>query len=162
MAIHDFLLRTKDFNSLVALNTALPTRFKLIKKVDGAWMPRTGVNLDPIENLELKPAILDIDGTILTPAVLSTEIHYNIRVTDAWPGSNAIAIPDTDPDSGDDRLRGNKFIRWFKANGTQRTDTATRHPRSGRSDMRWFRWGDATKWVDIIIDNPSKRRRVWL
>ncbi len=138
MASQDFLLRAKRPASLVAFNGALPGNFKLIVRVDGKWVERSGVNLDPIASLELVPG---------DPPTLSSDIHYNLRVTDAW--------------SGWDNLDKSKLRTWFKNNATEHLDAAAEHPRSGRT-MRWFRWSNATEWLDITIDEPVLRRRVWL
>ena len=161
MAYKDFLLRAKRPASLVKFNRALPKNFKLIHKPEDEWVEMEGVNLDPIESLTLKEAIRDGDGDITTPAVMSSAIHYNLRVTDAWSGYEGLVIEDNDPDSEDDTLDKSKLKRWFKNNGVERLDTAAKHPRSGRT-MRWFRWTGGTEWLDITIDEPQQRRRVWL
>ncbi len=149
MAFQDFLLRAKRPKSLVAFNTALPSNFKLIVNPGGGWIELPGVNLDPIASLELAP-----DN-------LSSDIHYNLRVTEAWSGWGHLFLENTDPDYNDPRLNYSKVKRWFKNNGMERLDTTAEHPRSGRT-MRWFRWSNATEWLDITIDEPVFRRRVWL
>lgn len=149
MSFQDFLFRARRPASLIAFNGALPSNFKLIKNI-GGWVERPGVNLDPIASLELAP------GT------LSSDVHYNLRVTDAWSGWDGIMIDSGDPDFGDARLNKSKVKQWFKNNGVERLDTAAEHPRSGRADMRWFRWSNADEWLDITIDEPQQRRRVWL
>ena len=153
MAFKDMLLRARRKASLAPFNAALPANFKIIVKIDGVWVPRDGVNLDPIASLEMAPG---------DPPTLSSDVHYNLRVTDAWSGWVGLIIPDADPDSTDDRLNKCKVKQWFKNNGVERTDTAGEHSRSSRSDMRWFRWTDDTDWVDVTIDEPAFRRRVWL
>ncbi len=150
MAFQDFLLRAKRPASLVAFNGALPSNFKLIVNPGGGWIELPGVNLDPIVSLELAP-----DN-------LSSDIHYNLRVTDAWSGWDGIMIDESDPDfDGDARLNKSKVKQWFKNNGVEKLDAANEHPRSGRT-MRWFRWSNATEWLDITIDEPVFRRRAWL
>lgn len=162
MASQDFLLRAKRPASLVAFNGALPRKFKLIVKRGGKWIDRTGVELDPVASLTLKEAVRDGDGNVTTPAVLSTAVHYNLRVTPAWNGWDGIMIDESDPDyDGDPRLNRSKVKQWFKNNGVERLDSAAEHPRSSRT-MRWFRWNNATEWLDIAIDEPQQRRRVWL
>ena len=163
MAFQDFLLRARRPASLVGFNGAVPANFKLIHKPDIEWLPLPGVNIDPIASLELAP------GT------LSSDIHYNLRVVGpnvirgflghphAWSGWAGLFITDpADPDFNDPTLNRSKLKRWFKNNGVERLDTAAEHPRSGRADMRWFRWADGTEWLDITIDAPVFRRRVWL
>ncbi|HDZ36889.1 MAG TPA: hypothetical protein ENH62_01130 [Marinobacter sp.] len=151
MAFQDFLLRARRPVSLVAFNGALPSNFKLIHKPESTWIELPGVNIDPVASLELAP------GT------LSSDIHYNLRVTDAWSGFAGLFITDpADPDFNDPVLNKSKLKRWFKNNGVERLDTAAEHPRSGRADMRGFRWTDGTEWLDIFIDEPVFRRRVWL
>ena len=161
MSFQDFLLRARRPASLVAFNGALPSNFELIVN-SGGWVELPGVNLDPVANLTLKDATLDGNGDVTTPAVLSSAIHYNLRVTDAWSGWDGLFITDpADPDFNDATLNKSKLKRWFKNNGVERLDTAGEHPRSGRT-MRWFRWSNATEWLDITIDEPAFRRRVWL
>ncbi len=175
MAVQDFLLRARRSASLVAFNGTLPSNFKLIHKPDTEWLPLPGVNLDPIASLTLKDAILDGDGNVITPAVLSSDIHYNLRVVGpnvirgflgyphAWSGWAGLFITDpADPDFSDPVLDKSKLKRWMKNNGVEKLDTAAEHPRSGRADMRWFRWTDGTEFLDITIDDPVFRRRVWL
>ena len=155
MSFQDFLLRARRPASLVAFNGALPSNFKLIVRVDGEWQERPGVNLDPINSLMLK------DGS---PPILSGDIHYNLRVTDVWSGWTGLFMDNGDPDFGDARLDKSKVRQWFKNNSVERTDTTTKHPRSKRTDMRWFRWSKTgpVEWMDITIDEPVFRRRVWL
>lgn len=154
MAFQDFLLRARRPASLVAFNGALPSNFKLIVNPGDGFVERPGVNLDPIANLELVPG---------DPPTLSSDIHYNLRVTDAWSGWDGLFITDpSDPDFDDATLDKSKLRRWMKNNGVERLDTAAEHPRSGRADMRWFRWTDGIEWLDITIDEPVFRRRVWL
>ncbi len=163
MAFQDFFLRARRPVSLVAFNGALPSNFKLIVRFESQWVQARGANIDPIASLEL------------TPGMLSSAIHYNLRVVggpevlhSAWSGWEGLFIESGDPDfddgegGGDPRLDNSKFKRWFKNNGVERLDTAAEHPRSGRTDMRWFRWTDGTEWLDITIDDPVFRRRVWL
>ncbi len=160
MAAQDFLFRARRNASLVAFNAALPSNFKLIPKPETEWLELPGVNLDPIVNLEL------------APGVLSPDLHYNLRVTDAWSGWAGLFIelgdpdyddPDADPPIvGEPKLNNSKLKRWFKNNGVERLDNSSEHPRSGRADMRWFRWTDGTEWLDITIDIPELRRRVWM
>ena len=153
MSFQDFLLRARRPASLVAFNGALPSNFKLIVN-DGGWVELPGVNLDLIESLALVPG---------DSPTLSSDVHYNLRVTDAWSGWDGLFITDPDyPDFDDARLDKSKVKQWFKNNGVERTDTAGEHPRSSRADMRWFRWSNATEWLDITIDEPAFRRRVWL
>ena len=180
MAFQDFLLRARRPVSLIAFNDAVPANFMLIHQVDGVWQARVGVSLDPVPSLALKSAIVDVshdgDGEIITPAVLSSATHYNLRVIGgpevahhAWSGWENLFIESGDPDfddgtgTGDPRLDNSKLKRWFKNNGVERLDTAAEHPRSGRTDMRWFRWedGPAIEWLDITIDAPVFRRRKW-
>ena len=149
----DFLLRARRPASLVAFNGALPINFKLIMKPESKWIERPGVNLDPITSLMLK------DGE---PPTLSTAIHYNLRVTDAWSGWAGLFIKTGEPDFNDPTLDRSKLKRWMKNEGFEKLDDASEHPRSGRADMRWWRWADGTEWLDITIDEPQKRRRVWL
>lgn len=153
MASQDFLLRARRPASLVAFNGALPDNFKLIHKPESTWIELPGVNLDPIASLELAPG---------DPPTLSSDIHYNLRVTDAWSGWMGIMIDSGDPDFSDTRLNKSKVNQWFKNNGVEKLDIAAEHPRSGRADMRWFRWMGGTEWLDITIDEPEFRRRVWL
>lgn len=169
MAEEKFSLRARRPASLVAFNNALPSNFKLIRKVKGKWWDHVGVDLSQIDNLTLKTTIRDGDGIVVTPAVLSTAVHYNLIVIGgpevgehAWSGWAGIMIDSGDPDFGDARLNKSKVKQWFKNNGVERLDTAAEHPRSGRADMRWFRWTDGTEWLDITIDEPQQRRRVWL
>ncbi len=162
MSFQDFLLRAKRPASLVAFNSALPSNFKLIVNPGGGWIERAGVNLDPVTSLTLKDVILGGNGDVLAPAVLSSDVHYNLRVTDAWSGWEGIMIDEGDDDFGDARLNKSKVKQWFKNNGVERLDSTAEHPRSGRADMRWFRWTDRPEWVDITIDEPQHRRRVWL
>ncbi len=152
MAFQDFLLRAKRPASLVAFNGALPSNFKLIVN-DGGWVELPGVNLDLIESLALVPG---------DSPTLSSDVHYNLRVTGAWSGWAGIMIDEGDGDYSDARLNKSKVKQWFKNNGAELTDDASEHPRSSRADMRWFRWSDATEWLDITIDEPVFRRRVWL
>ncbi len=164
MAFQDFLLRARRPASLVAFNAALPSNFKLIEQVDGVWQERRGVGLRQIAGLSAT-----IDN-------MSSGTHYNLRVIGgtevahhAWSGWDGIFITEGDPDwddgtgTGDPRLDNTKLKRWFKNNGVQRLDPAVDHPRSGRT-MRWFRWedGTSTEWLDITIDAPVLRRRIWL
>ena len=158
----DFLFRARRPKSLVAFNDALPAKYKLIYKVGGKWLAMPGVNVDPINSLVLKRAVLDGDGNVIAPAIHSTAIHYNIRLTPQWTGYAGITIPDSDPDSADDRLNRSKFKRWFKRNGIERLDNASEHPRTGRANMRWFGWEDETERLDITIDEPHFQLRVWL
>ncbi len=166
MALQDFLLRARRPASLVAFNGALPENFKLIHKPESMWVELPGVNLAPVASLML------LDGD---PPTLSNDIHYNLRVTDAWAprkvpleapspeaGWNGLFITDpADPDYDDPTLNKSKVKQWFKNNGVERLDMAAEHPRSDRT-MRWFRWTDGTEWLDITIDEPYMRRRVWL
>ena len=151
MSSQDFLLRARRPASLIAFNGALPSNFKLVHKPESTWIELPGVNLDPIVSLEL------------APGNLSSDIHYNLRVTDAWSGFAGLFITDlADPDFDDPVLDNSKLKRWIRDNDVEKLDTAAEHPRSGRTDMRWFRWTDGTEWLDITIDDPIFRRRVWL
>ncbi len=167
----DFLFRMRRKVSIVAFNNALPSNFKLLHLIDVSvfedppdmqWRPVPGVHIDEIDNFEL------ILPTPTIPATLSPELHVNFRVTPAWSGWDGLFIEEGDPDyddgtgTGDPRLDNSKLKRWFFNNGGERLDDAAEHPRSGRSDMRWWRWTDGTEWVDVTIDTPQLRRRVWL
>ncbi len=160
-ATQDFLFRMRRPASLIAFNDAIPANFKLIT---GAGADRTtadGVFLDPINSLTLKAAELDVNGDITTPAVVSTDQFYNLRVTPLWSGWDKLFIDEGDPDFDDPTLNKSKIKQWFKNNGVERLDDASEHPRSGRSDMRWYRWTDGTEWADITIDEPQLRRQVY-
>ena len=146
----NFYFRAQSHDSLVAANDALPANFKLITPNAGE-LP--GVNLDPIEFLELAPG---------DPPTYSSDVHYNLRVTGAWSGWAGRLIDEGDADYNDERLTKSAFKQWFKNNCAERLDPAAEHPRSGRSDMRCFRWTNATERLDIFIDEPAFRRRVWL
>ena len=151
MAFQDFLFRARRPASLVAFNGVLPRNFKLVHKPESTWIELPGVNLDPIDSLELAPGILSLD------------IHYNLRVTDAWSGFAGLFITDSaDSDFNDPVLDKSELKRWMRNNDVEKLDTAAEHPRSGRADMRWFRWQDGLEWLDITIDDPVFRRRVWL
>ncbi len=150
MASQDFLLRARRPASLVAFNGALPSNFKLIVNPGGGWIELPGVNLDPIASLEL------------APGNLSSDSHYNLRVTDAWSGWDGLFITDPDdPDFNDATLDKSKLKRWMRNNGVELLDSASEHPRSGRT-MRWFRWTGGAEWLDISIDTPTFQRRTWL
>ena len=160
MAAFDFLFRLRRQASAPAFNAALPANYKLL---DVNNDPAPGIHIDRIDNLVLVPAVLDGDGNIITPAVISSDLHYNVRVTEQWSGWDGLFITDDqDPDFNDPRINKSKVKQWMKNNGVERTDTAGDHPRSGRTDMRWFRWINGTEWVDVTIDSPLLRRRVWL
>lgn len=158
----EFLLRARRPASLVAFNAVLPSNFKIIHKPESTWLPTPGAHIDEIKGLVLVDAVYDGDGNVTTPPVISTDRHYNLLVTPKWSGYAGLFITDPeDPDYDDATLNKSKLKRWFKNNGGERLDTAGEHPRSGRSDMRWFRWTDGTEWLDITIDLPAKRRRLW-
>ncbi len=108
------------------------------------------------------------------PPTLSNDVHYNLRVTPDFSGWDGLFIQPGDPDYEEptfeidgtpipttNKLDNSKLKRWFKNNGGERLDTAAEHPRSGRSDMRWWRWTDGIEFMDITIDEPAFRRRVW-
>jgi len=174
MASQDFLLRARRPASLIGFNAVLPTNFKLIHKPGAEWLMLPGVNLRTIERLTLKRGVWS-GKTEITPAVLSSATHYNLRVIGgeevahhAFVGFDSLFIEEGDPDwddgagTGDPRLDNSKLKRWFKNNGGERLDPAAEHPRSGRTDMRWWRWTDSIEWLDITIDVPVLRRRMWL
>ncbi len=166
MAFQDFLLRARRPVSLVAFNDALPNNFKLIHNPGDGFVVLPGVNIDQIDSLLLLAG---------DPAMLSGDVHYNLRVIGgpevahhAFSGWDGLFIEAGDPDfddgegSGDTRLDNSKLKRWFKNNGGELLDDSSEHPRSGRSDMRWWRWTDGTERMDITIDDPVFQRRVWL
>ncbi len=167
MASQDFFLRARRPASLVAFNGALPGNFKLIVKVNGVWQARVGVNLDPIVNFTLVAG--DQADWFGSPPVISPHNHYNLRVIGgdgtehhAWSGWEGLFITDpTDPDFNDPTLDKSKLKRWFKNEGGEQLDTAADHPRSGRTDMRWFRWTKGSDWLDITIDEPVFQRQKW-
>ena len=161
-AIYDFLFRMRRPASLVAFNDAIPNNYKLIHRPDGEWVPTDGVYIDPIANLTLKPAVLDGNGDVLEPAIVSSDRHYNIRVIPLWSGWDGLFIDESDPDYDDPTLDKSKIKQWMKNNGVMRTDDPSEHPRSGRADMRWYRWTDGVEWTDITIDEPAARRQVFL
>ncbi len=172
MAAFDLLFRMRRKASMVAFNDVLPSNFKLVVRndEDTAWIPAVGVLIDEITNFEL------VLPTPLVPATLSTDLHVNVRVTQDWSGWSGLFIEEGDPDfveydedglplpGGDVRLDNTKIKRWMRNNGVERLDDATDHPRSGRTDMKWFRWSKIgpQEWVDVTIDTPQLRRRVWL
>ena len=172
MAFQDFLLRARRDASLTAWNAALPANFKLIHKPDTVWLRLPGVSLDPIPNL---PLVAGHQSDWLgSPPVISSNPHYNLRVIGgpevghhAYSGWSGLFIEEGDPEfddgtgTGDPRLDNTKLKRWMKNNGGERLDTAAEHPRSGRTDMRWFRWTDGIEWLDITIDPPAFRRQAW-
>ena len=155
----DLLFRIRRKVSFVAFNNALPVNFKLLD-ADNNALP--GVNIDQIPNLILKEAVVDSDGNITTPAVLSSDLHVNIRLNSPYPVEKLLITDPEDPDFNDPKINKSKIKQWMKNNGLEKTDAASAHTRSNRSDMRWFRWTDGTEWVEITIDEPSQRRRVWL
>ena len=159
----DFLLRARNGASLVAFNDALPANFKLIHKPEDTWLELPGVNLDQINGLTFKRAVLDGNGNVITPAVKSSAVHFNLRVTPAWAGYAGITIDEGDePDYSDARLNKSKLKRWMKKEGIYRLDASAEHPRSGRSDMDWFRFTSGPRWMDITIATPFFQRRVWM
>ncbi len=177
MAFQDFLLRARRPASLVAFNGALPANFKLIHKPDATWLTLPGVNIDIIEELALEAVVVDGNGNVVTPAVISSASHYNVRVVGdlgvgnehhEWSGWDGLFIQPGDPDfddgggGGDTRLDNSKVKQWFKNNGVERLDDASEHPRSGRANMRWFRWMAGAEHMDVTIDAPMLRRRKWL
>ncbi len=183
MAFQDFLLRARRQASLIAFNAALPNNFKLIYKPETEWLVLPGVTIDPIDPFTLKAGVYDPNlgpddpGLEIEAPILSTVIHLNLRVVGGlgpdnesheFSGWDGLFIEEGDPDfddgegSGDLTLDNSKFKRWFKNNGVERLDDASEHPRSGRADMRWFRWTDGTEWLDITIDDPVQRRQIWL
>ncbi len=167
MAFQDFFLRARRPASLVKFNTVLPTNFKLIVKANGMWQARVGASLDPIPNLTLVEG--DQSDWFGSPPVISPHIHYNLRVIGgpevahhAWSGWDGLFITNPeDPDFDDPTLDKSKLKRWFKNNGVERLDNAADHPRSSRTDMRWFRWESGANWLDITIDEPVFRRQEW-
>ena len=159
----DLLLRMRRKASIVAFNNVLPNNFKLLRKhPERGWIPARGVAIDEIANFEL------VQSTEFTPAVLSPDLHANVRISKAFAGWDGLFIQPGDPDfddgegAGDVRLNNSKIKKWFLNNGGEITDNATKHPRSGRTDMRWGRWTDGTEWVEITFDAPALRRRVWM
>lgn len=49
---------------------------------EGEVIPSVGVNLDVIGPVTLVPAVLSADGlTVITPAVVDTRVHVNVRLT---------------------------------------------------------------------------------
>ena len=171
MAEFDLLFRMRRKASIEAFNDALPASFKLLRRndADTAWISTVGVHIDPIATLDLVRGEQEYDGTVITTRVLSSDFHANIRVTPAWSGWSGLFIEQGDPDyddgtgTGDPRLDNSKIKRWFKNNGVERLDNTIEHPRSGRADMRWWRWSKIgpTEWVDVTIDKPQLLRRVW-
>lgn len=149
MAFQDFLLRANRPASLAAFNAVLPSKFKL------GGGPAAGVNLILYTSLMLK------DGD---PPILSSDVHYNLRVTNLWSGFSGLFITDpADPDFNDPTINRLKLKRWMRNEGVVKLDTADEHPRSGRT-MRWFRWEDPNgiDWLDITMDAPEFQRHTWL
>lgn len=46
----------------------------------GEWKKAPGVNIDPIGPVTLTPAIYDVEGVEITPAVVDTRYHVNMRI----------------------------------------------------------------------------------
>ena len=172
MAVLDLLFRMRRQASIVAFNDVLPANFKLIHKPDTEWISVSGVDIDEIVNLALVP---HDPGPPEVDATLSSDLHANIRISSHYAGWDGLFIlpgdpdyddPDADPPIvGEPKLDNSKLKRWFKNNGGERLDDASEHPRSGRADMRWWRWEEAgppLEWVDVTIDEPAFRRRVWM
>ena len=154
MAHQDLYFRARRQASLIAFNAALPENFKLIHKPGTEWEMLPGVHLTGIKALTLKSAERDIDDVIIAPAILSDDIHYNLRVTPDWADWDRLFITDpADPDFNDPDLDKLKLKRWMKNNGVVKLDLAAEHPRTGRT-MRWYRWEAGPDWLDISIDEP--------
>ncbi len=103
----------------------------------GVEMP--GVSIDTLlpGSVIQKAAILDRDGNVTTPAVVDSNIHYNIRLDSTW---------DLD-------IVKRNFERLV--NSTQMTVTSIR--RDG-TDHSWYSDGE----VWLIDPPPAVPSRIWL
>ena len=157
MTFIDILLRARRPASLVAFNNALPANFKILARNDDdtAWVNAPGVEFDVIDPFELEPAVVDGNGDIVTPAVISPDYHVNLRISDPIY-SRLLLNPDNEsPDDPDPELDKHKIRRWFRNNGVEQLH-------DGQGDFAgWWRWTDGTEWVDIARAKPNYRRRIW-
>lgn len=58
------------------------SRNLLTEDADGNRTPAPGVNIDVLGPVTIKPAVLDEEGNVTTPAVTDSRYHVNIRITD--------------------------------------------------------------------------------
>ena len=117
MAFQDFLFRARRPASLIAFNAAIPANFALVHKPESDWIERPGVNISTVDSLEMKAAEYDGDGNETAARIDSPDVHYNIRVTEAWSGWAGIHIDPEDPDFEDDLLDRLKLKQCRKKHG---------------------------------------------
>ena len=135
--MNDFLIRAIDRDTFLAVGESQDI---LSVGENGEIIPNPGVHVDEIGPHERVPAELDADGNIVTPAVVDTRWHVNIRISD----------PATDkPDPVDPSMKKFEGMmnRW-KNNG--------RTGKNNASEKSWNLNG-----VELVegVQSPS---RVWL
>lgn len=155
MAHVDLLLRARQEADIWTINALLPAQFQLFNTSDNTAKKGIAYVTDGLNPLVLQEA----DDTV-SPSLLRIESpwwHANIRV--GPPLLSGVKLPGGDADADDDK---NLFRRHARQNGVTRTDDASDHPRTGRSDMGWYRInGPGGAWVEIMQAKPGFRRGTW-
>lgn len=52
--------------------------------LDGSKRPADGVSVDVVGPVEITPAVVDVNGEVVTAAVYDTRYHVNVRVRDTF------------------------------------------------------------------------------
>ena len=149
----DAQVRATDYDTLIAAAKVAELMYEIMETVTdpdtgetteqgtGEWALARGVSMDHVGSIVITPATYDADGNELTPAVLDTRHHCNIR----------LASPATE------QVDENGDLKWHKwaLNWTQ----------SGIDDTQVNASEEAKVLMGVALINPetiNSPSRVWL
>lgn len=151
--IVDAIVRAKDEASFIKAAKAAELLYEVttvvtdestgetVERGTGEWLWSKGVNIDMIGPVTIKEAVYDEKGDIITPPVLDTRYHANIR----------ISSPSVDRVDADGNKKWHKWAYAWTKNGV---DDATKNANE-----------NAKVFLDVALIDPDSIRspsRVWL
>jgi len=92
---------------------------------DEGVVPAQGANISDIGKIVITPAVLDENGDVITPAVMTTQVHYNVRVTGNEVLETSLQKDYDDAVTANSKAPSNKNEAAYRHKGAQFIDVET-------------------------------------
>lgn len=113
----------------------------------------SGVDVDIIENMSIRPELKDKDGKITQTALNHTAVHVNIRLTGAVKKSDTVDPLTDDPVDALDEIDQSKVRVYMKTDGTVKDYSGVSVPTTVASKPTE---------AELIWPPPKVAKRVWM
>lgn len=128
----DIMIRAKNYEAFIAAAKIAELLYEVTENHTdeetgevtavgtGVWEIAPGVNIDELGSIVIEPEILDVNGDIITPAVIDFRYHANIRLTS----------PATDRVDDLGNIKWHKWALAWTLNGQPDTPNAAENART--------------------------------